>query len=280
MLPWIYEFRWDAGHIIFLGVFYAVLTTIVVTIVRALLRVRQDFATNHDKDVLWNAAFEDLSALAKTCRHEFLGDVKRRTCDNEFDCRTCETHAEWIRKGVTLEEPVMVKVQTEQILGLRVPLDRLYHRGHTWVRPEADGSISVGLDDFGRRLVGTADGIVLPKVGEKVHVNGTGWKFKKNDAEIRILSPVDGEVVAVRGETSGWHLRVKPEGDKIDFRHLFGTQELKPWLMREMERLQAALSSRGVGVSLADGGVPVDDMPASYRDADWDAIWGEMFLEQ
>ncbi|MGB2869792.1 MAG: hypothetical protein WBD36_15165 [Bacteroidota bacterium] len=279
MLPWIYEFRWDAGHIIFLGVFYAVVATIIVTVVKALMRARKDFTSHRDTDVLWKAAFEDLAKEAKTCRHEFLGDVKQRTCDHEFDCRTCETHAAWLAKGVTSDEPRIQAAQVEQILGLRMPLDRLYHRGHTWVRPEVDGTISVGLDDFARRLVGTADGVVLPKVGQKVHVNGTGWKFRKKDSEIRILCPVDGEVVAARDETSGWHLRVKPEGDKIDFRHLFGKDELKPWLTREMERLQAALSSRGVGVSLADGGVPVDDMPASYKDADWDAIWGEMFLE-
>ena len=38
MLPGIYEFDWDAGHIIFLGAFYSVLTIVLVTLTIASLR--------------------------------------------------------------------------------------------------------------------------------------------------------------------------------------------------------------------------------------------------
>ena len=33
-------------------------------------------------------------------------------------------------------------------LGLDYPGDRLYHRGHTWVKLEEDGMVSIGLDAF------------------------------------------------------------------------------------------------------------------------------------
>ena len=49
--------------------------------------------------------------------------------------------------------------------------------------------------------------------------------------------------------------------------------------MREMERLQLALSAEGAAPTLADGGVPVPDIAAVYPEADWDAVCGEMFLE-
>jgi hypothetical protein len=35
----------------------------------------------------------------------------------------------------------------------------------------------------------------------------------------------------------------------------------------------------GAHASLADGGILVADISASYPKADWDAICGEMFLE-
>jgi hypothetical protein len=49
--------------------------------------------------------------------------------------------------------------------------------------------------------------------------------------------------------------------------------------MREMERLQLALSSSQGTASLADGGVLVGDFSATCPQADWDAVMGEMFLE-
>jgi len=91
-----------------------------------------------------------------------------------------------------------------------------------------------------------------------------------------VLSPVDGEVVETGGPGRPWYLRVRPE--PLDVTHLLRGSEIRPWLMREMERLQLALSSEGAAPSLADGGVPVADIAASYPDADWDAVCGEMFL--
>jgi hypothetical protein len=33
-------------------------------------------------------------------------------------------------------------------------------------------------------------------------------------------------------------------------------------------------------MSLADGGVPVEDLSQGYPEADWDTVLGDMFLEQ
>jgi hypothetical protein len=37
--------------------------------------------------------------------------------------------------------------------------------------------------------------------------------------------------------------------------------------------------SIGIGMSLADGGVPVEDLSQGYPEADWDTVLGDMFLE-
>ena len=159
------------------------------------------------------------------------------------------------------------------------PLDRMYHRGHTWARPEADGTVTVGLDDLGARLLGTPDSVDLPEIGSRVQVSGTAFRFHKREADVRVLSPVDGEVVETGAPGRGWYLKVKPLNGHIDMRHLLCGAEVKPWLMREMERLQLALSAEGAAPTLADGGVPVADIAASYPKADWDAVCGDMFLE-
>ena len=143
------------------------------------------------------------------------------------------------------------------------PLDRFYHRGHTWAKLEPDGTMTIGLDDLGRRLLGAPDAVELPQPGMRVEVNGTAFRVHKHGAEIRLLSPVDGKVLETGGPASEFYLRIRP--DPLDVRHLLRGAEVRPWLMREMERLQLTVSG-----GLADGGVPME--------ADSDAL-AEMFLE-
>jgi hypothetical protein len=145
------------------------------------------------------------------------------------------------------------------------------------VRPEADGTILAGLDELGRRLIGTPDQVELPKPGTRLRANGMGWLIRKRGAEVRVLAPVDGLVIESSAADGGC-LRVKPTGGTFDLRHLLGSDELRPWILREMERLQLILSTAGVP-TLADGGQIVEDISASYPEEDWDAVCGEMFLQ-
>jgi hypothetical protein len=92
---------------------------------------------------------------------------------------------------------------------------------------------------------------------------------------------VDGEVVETGGVDRGYFLRVKPLNGSVDLRHLLSGAEIKPWMMRELERLQLAMSMEGAGApSLADGGVPVDDLAAACPNANWDAICSQIFLTE
>jgi hypothetical protein len=127
--------------------------------------------------------------------------------------------------------------------------------------------------------VGAPDAVDLPQPGAIVHANGTAFRIHKREADVRVLSPVDGEVVEAGGAGRSLYLKVKPLDGKMDMRHLLCGAEIKPWLMREMERLQLALSAEGAAPTLADGGVPVADIAQSYPEADGDAVCGEMFLE-
>jgi hypothetical protein len=117
----------------------------------------------------------------------------------------------------------------------------------------------------------------LPSPGSTLTVNGTGWTMRKKGTEVRMLSPVEGVVVATGGPEQGWYLRVAPDGQP-NLKHLLRPDEVKPWLTRELERLELACSAEGAGLSLADGGELTDDLTAAYPEADWDSVLGEVFL--
>ena len=228
------------------------------------------------EDIRWHSDFHELSAADRTCRHVLTGEFKNRECPRAFDCRGCETHA----KLVALHPPACAAGAEDEIFGMSFPLDRMYHRGHTWARPETDGTVTVGLDELGTRLLGMPDAVDLPEPGSRIRANGTAFRIHRREADVRILSPVDGEVVETGGAGRGFFLRVKPLMDSFDMRHLLRGAEVKPWIMRELERLQLALTMEGASVpSLADGGVPVADIAAAYPKTDWDTVCGEMFLE-
>ena len=261
-------------HTVFTGVFFTVAVVVSATVLLAAFRAWRDYRSRRFEAIRWHTEFHDLAEADRDCRHVLTGEFRKRTCPNDFDCRRCETHAAWVVK-----HPPAPAAGEPDLLGIPLPLDRMYHRGHTWVRQEQDGTVTVGLDELGRRLIGRPDTVELPGEGAHLYANGTGWKMRRRNADVRVLAPVDGEVVAAGGPDQDWYLRLKPLASAFDFRHLLRGAEVHAWTMREFERLQLLLATEGVGPSLADGGVPVDDIGPGYPAADWDAVCGQMFLE-
>ncbi len=276
MFPWIYEFRWSLGHLLFLGVFFAVAGVVVSTLVLALRRAQKSMADGRHEVLQWKTEFEDLPLASRACRHQLTGEMKERTCHHEFDCATCATHS----RLLMLNTPALcTAVPGEDLFGLAMPMDRYYHRGHTWVKPEEDGTYTIGLDAFGTRMIGVPDAVDLPDVGTRLRANGTGWKMRKRGSLLRVLAAVDGVVVEQGGPQKGWYVRIRPEGSEPQFRHLLRGEEIRPWLMRELERLQFALPADGIGMSLADGGELMPDAWKHAPEVDWEGVWGAMLLQ-
>ena len=85
--------------------------------------------------------------------------------------------------------------------GSASPRGYFFHQGHTGCRSEnRETSAKVGLDDFAQKLIGKVDAIELPAVGSRFAQGEKGWSLMVDSVPIPMLSPVDGEVVAVNHE--------------------------------------------------------------------------------
>jgi hypothetical protein len=221
----------------------------------------------------WKSNFAELPESDRRCRHELAGRVISRTCDNAFDCRHCEKYSQFA---------VLPTTGLATDLGLNYPDDRLYHRGHTWVKEAEDGTFTIGLDEFAKHLIGNPDSIKMPAVGVELEINQTAWRMTKNGNEIQVRAPLEGTVVGVGGPKEGWFLKIRPRLDPRDpatLRHLLRGPEVHGWLARELERLQIQLRAPNTPPALADGGVLMTGLMDAVPDADWNAVLADTFLE-
>jgi len=260
-----------AAEVFFVSAFLCVVGGIAIVAAMSVSRARRDLASGRAESIRWAADFGDLAATDRRCRHALTGEAPGRICPNAFECRNCTNHARF-RQAERGEAP-------DTISGLRYPNYRYYHRGHTWVAPQPDGSLLIGLDNLSERMLGAPDAVRMPGPGEQVSNNGEGWRMWKNGFEVRVLSPVDGTILQTGGPDDAWYLRVLPATKPPDLRHLLRGDEVRAWVGRELERLQTAISQNGRAAVLADGGELVEEFLLQLPEEKRDHVLGEMFLE-
>jgi len=73
----------------------------------------------------------------------------------------------------------------------------LYSRDEVWVKPEADGSIRVGVTDFAQRRGGDIVFAEAQPTGTKVVSGGLLGSYETVKLVQDILSPIDGQITEV-----------------------------------------------------------------------------------
>ena len=184
-------------------------------------------------------------------------------------------------------EPVLEPVW---VAGYQLPEGLHYHRGHTWARPIDKDTVVVGLDDFARRLVGSARAVRLPAIGDWLHQGGRSFAVKVDGRAAEFLAPVEGEVVEVNPELRrkpqlatddpygrGWVLKVKAASLATNLRNLLSGRLARRWMEDSREALELRLMALS-GSVLQDGGEPVADLAKHLPTAEWKRLLGELLL--
>ncbi len=263
MFPGVDGFDWSFAHVFFVSVFLTIVGVLAAIAIVSLTRSFRDVLDGRAEPIRWSLDFSELPESFRQCRHALTGEAPGRICPNAFDCRDCAKHPKF-RQAKAGEG-------SDILFGMRYPNHRFYHRGHTWVAPQPDGSLLVGLDAIGHQTVGEPDVVKMPALGSKLVNNGEGWRMWKDGLEVRVLSPVDGIVVQTGGPEDNWYLRVQPLTQPADLRHLLRGEEVRAWVGKEIERLQGAV--------LADGGVLVNEFIREVPEGKREELLGRIFLE-
>jgi glycine cleavage system H protein len=99
-----------------------------------------------------------------------------------------------------------------------------FAKSHEWIRPEADGTATVGISAYAVEALTDLVFMQLPAVGRKVKAGESFGEIESVKAVSDLYAPVSGEVVAVNAalpsslETlgkdpfgAGWIVRIKPD---------------------------------------------------------------------
>ena len=104
-----------------------------------------------------------------------------------------------------------------------IPKDLKYTKSHEWVKPNADGSITVGITHHAQDLMGDMVFVDLPTAGTKVTSGKECGVVESVKAASDVYAPVNGEIVEANAALSdspetvnkdcygaGWMFRLKP----------------------------------------------------------------------
>lgn len=96
-----------------------------------------------------------------------------------------------------------------------LPENLLYTEGHTWLRQDDDGLLTLGITEHGQSLLGDLVYVQLPEVGARVEAGGVVATLESVKSAWDVQAPVALEVAEVNGElaTSPERINEDPYGE-------------------------------------------------------------------
>jgi len=158
---------------------------------------------------------------------------------------------------------------------------------HTWQKVGAGNVVTVGIDEFISRFVGSLDAIMLPEPGSI----GGNILLRDGDRTLAVACPVNGRVVAVNQAImnnasfatndpygSGWLLKIEAEPGQR--RQVLGGGQAGAWLREQaMAAREFFLGHTGPQsfALMQDGGPLADGVLKMYEAGTW-SDFNEQFL--
>lgn len=105
---------------------------------------------------------------------------------------------------------------------MSIPANLKYTDSHEWARPEADGTVTVGITHHAQDLLGDLVFVENPVLGRRLKKGEECGVVESVKAASDIYAPISGEVVAVNGDLetapekinegayNAWMFRLKP----------------------------------------------------------------------
>ncbi len=158
-----------------------------------------------------------------------------------------------------------------RVAGVLFRPDLSYAPGHTWLRERGAGTLELGLDDLGQRLLPSVTAVELPRPGRAIAKGEPIAILASGGREVAIPSPIYGTVAGVNaavlrdpglvkrdGYARGWLVAIAPAD--AAWKALPRAGDAESFLRHEAARFGRFLEER-LGFAAADGGELVSPAP-------------------
>jgi glycine cleavage system H protein len=172
---------------------------------------------------------------------------------------------------------------------ITVPQGLFFSPFHTWAHMEKSGTARVGLDDFLIHMTGPVQLESGKLPGEWVRKGELLAKLTLNGKQLRILSPVSGEIteenpvlrqdfdqVALDPYTRGWLYKVRPTQWIAETQTCYLAENATAWISLELDRFKNWMTGSTAkpetlypGIVLQDGGELIDHPLAELPEEAW-----------
>ncbi|MEF8792897.1 hypothetical protein [Thiohalorhabdus sp.] len=136
-----------------------------------------------------------------------------------------------------------------QYHGCDLPEDRYYDLDYVWVRPEEDGTYTLGITDPAQTMSGRVQYARFKKPGKHIKAGKPVGRLESSKWAGGVPSPFDGEIVEINPLMESdpgyinidpygdaWLVRVRPDDPEAALAHLYGGEKamegLKAWIDR------------------------------------------------
>ncbi|SFP84725.1 glycine cleavage system H protein [Nitrosomonas cryotolerans] len=114
---------------------------------------------------------------------------------------------------------------------MNIPTHLKYTKSHEWVKPENDGTVTIGVTHHAQELLGDMVFLELPQIGRNLAQREECAVAESVKAAADVYAPITGEVIAVNSE-----LESEPEKINQDA-YTAWLFKLKPTNPAELEEL-------------------------------------------
>ncbi len=83
---------------------------------------------------------------------------------------------------------------------MSIPTDLKYTNSHEWVKPESDGTVTIGVTHHAQELLGDMVFVELPQVGRELAQKEECAVAESVKAAADVYAPISGEVIAVNSD--------------------------------------------------------------------------------
>lgn len=171
----------------------------------------------------------------------------------------------WLNKPVHAGSGLARTVRGLSEAVLRIPLGLYYNRNHTWAFLEKNGTAKIGLDDMLLHMTGGVSVDFLKKEGEKVSRGEPVAKITSEGRELKIASPVSGQISRLNEEVAaqsglvntdpygkGWLYRLKPAQWKEEVQDCRLDKDAVEWTKQELVRCKDFLVNASASAASGD----------------------------